>query len=969
MFKQPRFQHTVGFSRPRLVLARLMAIVLLALTALAASGCSDDFVMVCMPGLYRCGGEEGHLLQRCDSTAARWETLLDCQDMGERYTCDQGSCVNPDADGDQDSEQSEEELGACMDDLDCQETAACIDDLCVENAEVRYDLDVRGATLVYRNDSGRIDLYDTDGAWLLKGGYAETLLDELDEGHSLATSTVSAARRSVSTGTGQDQLGRYEELEITLAAEANEPEMRWVIRGYNELGFYTFRIRLINDSTETIQIAKLAVLKTEGSENGGLWLGNSPATHRIWENGSHTLADHVVEIRPGDTQPDVFLSSAAPGDYQGYSASNWNHLLYDLDSQKSWVAGALTTETSSPIINLSYEAGDSLTSPDGRSSFSYFSMEAAMLPHPKPVTAGERFSSERYYVHPSKSNPLSALENYALTTKQQMGIVLWTERKKGNRVPNGWNSWSGSSLTGGYGTDITEEIILANLDVMASEFKDWGIDWFQVDDGYQSAYGDWWWREDRFPHGPKWLSDQIRARGFKPGLWMAPFTFKENSETAEAHPNWIADKSPAGALLATQYDLMDLTNPEARDHIRELFRTFTEDWGFDWLKMDFSYWALLGDNFYDPSQTREEAYRSAAGIIREQLGDDRFFLAVSAMGAHYGIADADRITMDNAPVWDFEPGMDAEDRFNQQGMKPTMRTVARRYYLHNRLWINHPDLIIFRSNTKDDTWPRISFQETQAFCSFVGLSGGIVKMGDKLVDMGVQEINAVRKLLPIYGKGARPLDILEREYPQVWHLPISSTLDGYGETYDVIGLFNWGMNWDMTQNPYVYQPDELQPVTYNEDLRRFNLDASSSYLAYEFWTETFLGELTEGTLQLEVPSHAARVVALRKKTGVPQFLGWNRQITMGATDLKSVSFDTFENSLTVSTKVAKDTPRAPFTYRMSFYVPEGYAFDSASYSGDAVSYHEEKTERGGRLLKIAFIPTKTGNVTVTLAFK
>ncbi len=47
---------------------------------------------------------------------------------------------------------------------------------------------------------------------------------------------------------------------------------------------------------------------------------------------------------------------------------------------------------------------------------------------------------------------------------------------------------------------------------MADEFRDFGGERFQLDDGYEYFYGDWDWRPDRFPHGSAWLATPT-ARG------------------------------------------------------------------------------------------------------------------------------------------------------------------------------------------------------------------------------------------------------------------------------------------------------------------------------------------------------------------------------------------------------------------------------------------------------------------------
>ncbi len=943
-------------------------------------GCGDDDVrMECYPETYMCGGEGGNLLMYCDSGSERWELLRDCEERDQ--ICVNGKCVTPEADGDgetdgddtadgdgDDEPDGDETPTACDSDADCGEEFICAAGFCEDGRGVRYDIAVDGSRLIYRNDTGRLDIFDEGGAWLLRNGVTAAWLDGTGE-DGVRLASDKNRTRTVQTLQEGDNLGTADRIRVTVEGGEGEPDLIWQISGYPDEGFYTFRVTVSNLLETDLRLAKTAPIVADGESGGGVYIGADPARHRILENGSFTLFDHYVEVRPGDVEPSggmLALLAVAGGDHKGHSVSNWNHAVTDLDGGGSWIAGGLTFETSTPVCNLSYDPAYAVDAPDGRAGFSYFAAESAYRPAPKLVPAGTPFSSELFYVHPKQANPFDGLEEYALAVKRHLDITLWQDKAEGNRVPNGWNSWSGSGSTGGYGTNIDEDLMLANLDVMADEFRDWGIDWFQIDDGYEPAYGDWWWNEERFPHGPRWLSDKIREKGLRPGLWMAVFGIDADSQTATEHPDWVADKSTIGSVVAGDDDFLDLTNPEVQAHIRELFRTFREDWNFDWLKMDFAYHALFGDNLYDPTLTREEAYRNVAKMIREEIGEETFFLTVSVMGIHYGLVDSDRVTLDNMPVWDREPDQGEEARLEQQGFKPTIRTVARRYYLHNRIWVNHPDLILFRSNTLDDTWPRVTFNESLAFCSYVGLSGGLVKMGDRLLDMQADEINAVRKLVPVYGKGARPLDLFTREFPERWHLRVDGGTDGYDEVYDLVGLFNWGLNFDMTVSPYARVADDGEDLSFDLDLRTIGLAYDKTYLAYEFWTGAFLGEV-EQRLVHDVPAHSGRVIALRLKTGVPQFLGWNRHLTMGAVVLKEASWDDGTKTLTVRTDVAKPTEKAPFTFRMAFYVPEGYTFTEAAYSGAALAEHSEGQDE--RLLSVSFVPGETGELEFTLTFE
>ncbi len=880
--------------------------------------------------------------------------------------CGDGNDAESDGDfsGDGDQEvdgDTEGETTACTQDFDCKDGELCEEGYCIQAADLRYNLDAGTSLLVYRNDTGRVNLYTTDGSWIVQAADARMLLDATDETATVLTVASSSQRTVERVEAEQDSLGLADRLIIRASGQQEGVTLIWTLSAYAEQGFYTAQLELQNDSSQTVQLAKGSAFEVRAEKQGGVFLGEHPTTHRILENGSYTYLDFYVAIEPGDVQANPLTSVGIPGNFEGYSVSNLDHGVMDLQSDAIWVAGALSFEHSLPVINLSYDAGAALVSPDGRTGFSYFSAEAAYEPLNKPIESGASFATETFYLHPSESNFFQGMENWASAVKHFNDIVLWTEKDENNRVPNGWNSWSTSGSTGGYGTDINETVILENLQIMADEFRDWGMDWFQIDDGYEPAYGDWWWREDRFPHGAAWMAQQIRDKGFRPGLWMAPMTHDDRSQTLAEHPDWFAGPD----FFPPAYNVLDLTNPEVKDYLADLFNTFRNEWGFEWFKMDFSYHALFGGEFHDPSQTREEAYRGACRIIREAIGDDTFFLAVSALGPHMGLIDANRLTLDNMPVWDMEPDQTDSGKGGQQGFKPTVRSAARRYYLHERVWINHSDLIVFRSNTRDETWPRVTLDESQAFCSYVGMTGGIVKLGDRLVDLQGDHINSVRKLLPIYSKGGRPLDMIQLEVPEFWHLRVDQTDGGFEQGYDLVALFHWGKNWDQTVSPYALIPDTDTPRHHAFKLSDIGMDASKTYLAYEFWTGEFLGEVDD-EFELDVPSHTGRVVALREKLDRPQFLGWNRHLTMGAVLLGAVDWDENAQTLTLHAPIVPGTEKAPFTYELAFYLPEGTSYADYTASGDSDA--SVQAEQQGRVLRVQYEPSKIHDLELELSF-
>ncbi len=822
-------------------------------------------------------------------------------------------------------------------------------------------LTIDGSSLTWDDTSALLSM-DAGGLPLLRGATASVMLDATDDtGRRL--SFEDDRERAFATDAVSGPLGDGDRLRVTRFGASGEPDLEWTIVGYPGSGAWTFALRIDNPTDAPIALAKATALEVPRDVGRGLYLGFDPAEHRIVENGSYTVLDFVAEIRTGDVAADPGWSELVPGDFAGHSVSNWSHAVGDLGGGPAWVAGALTMEASSPVLNLSYEPSWAAADDDGRAPFTYFAAEAAYVPHPRPIEPGASFASELYRVAPAEPDVQAGLERLADAIAAHNGLVPWHRREPGRRVPNGWNSWSGSSSTGGYGTGIDEALMLANLDFMATELRDWGMDWFQIDDGYEPFYGDWWWREDRFPNGPAWMAQQIRDRGLIPGLWMAPFTLDEDSETAQAHPDWLADTTAIGQVVAGGYEILDLTNPEVQEYLTELFTTFTEEWGFEWLKMDFAYYALFGDGFHQAEATREEAWRQGMAAVREGIGEDTFFLGVGAVGLNYDLLDSSRLTLDSFPVWDHDPEYGPDDHLNQQGLKPTVRSAGRRWFLQDRVWVNHPDLMFFRSNPNDPEWPEVTHEEARAFASFIGLSGGIVKLGDRLVDLEPESVNVIRALLPVYPEAARPIDLLRREYPEVWHLRVTAPEDGLDEQWHVVGLFDWGSNADMTTNPFTELADDDAPTAFAVDLSELGLDGE--WLAYEFWTGEVLGDVS-GTLQVEVPSHDCRVVALRRPAAHPQFLGWNRQLSMGGTLVREATWDEDASTLTFAAEVAAPTDFAPFTYELAFAVPDGFALADATSDGVAVTGWQVEEQDGAVVVR--FVPEATGDLVVELAF-
>ncbi len=344
--------------------------------------------------------------------------------------------------------------------------------------------------------------------------------------------------------------------------------------------------------------------------------------------------------------------------------------------------------------------------------------------------------------------PHDALVEYGRTVAKTYGKKVWPS------PPASWNSWGGGSGSHGYGTDIDEDLILQNLELAASDYLPWGMDYFLIDDGWQMD-GEWHSRKDRFPdhdgqEGMAWMADRIRNAGFIPGIWMSPFRVSVDSKVFREHPEWMLETDEIGTgMLGPEERVLDLSHPGARAWLREVLHRVFREWGDRWLKLDFGYYGLLGKKYHAAGKSAMEVYREGLRLVREAIGEETFFLTVAGVGASMGIADGVRITLDNEPWWNEAVGL------SEQGIKTTLLTAAHRYYLGNTLWVNHPDLLFFR----DDFG--LTEEGATAWTLFVAIYSGIFKLGESFVFMHEhpEALALTRRILPTVAAVPEPLDL------------------------------------------------------------------------------------------------------------------------------------------------------------------------------------------------------------------
>ncbi len=688
-----------------------------------------------------------------------------------------------------------------------------------------------------------------------------------------------------------DRLGEGKQVIIGSRRDGVPLSATTVFRFYNGAPFIIVIQRLHNMSAAPVGVSKANPLITESERGGGFYPGPDP--DRVWvlENGYKRMFDFFVRCVRGVERVD----------------SNWDAAYYDRRTRRTSIIGFITTNRSYVSVRSYYNADNSREIDNWR-PLSSLKAEAKYEPA-TTIESGGTIETERLYIGLStETMPHPTLERFADAVALQYNIKKW----RGD-MPNGWNIWATK-----YHHEFNEDVILENARRAAEKIKPFGMNTFQIDDGYQRASGDWFGNEN-FPHGMGWIAGKIKKLGFHPGIWIQPFCISASSKLAAEHPDWIAPKSKLGEeMIPKDWLILDPTHPDVQKWLDDTFRRYTREWGYQFIKIDFIYFVLLGKQYYDPDATAVDAYRAGVKIIRDAMPDDTFLIAVGVPTANSaGLVDGMRLGLDITPEWGDGEG------YAEQGVKPMVRNVARRYYLNHRVWVNHPDMFYLGSQEEDQRWGhRLTFEEARTYATLASIEGGIIKIGDSFVGLDKRRTDLLRRLLPAYPHAARPVDLFEKLYPEVWHLKINKS----GLNYDVLTLFNWGRNriWGKV----VEEADRDIMV----NMADIGLSPLRKYLATEFWSGEYLGEF-RGIVRLPVKARDVKVLALHEKLDRPQFIGTNRHVTQGATDIDWITWMPESNSLRGSQEIAPG-----FEYRLMFHVPDGYEPTAATLGGEPVEF-------------------------------
>ena len=333
----------------------------------------------------------------------------------------------------------------------------------------------------------------------------------------------------------------------------------------------------------------------------------------------------------------------------------------------------------------------------------------------------------------------------------------------------GWTSWYN------HFTNISEAILLENLEsfcrtnfssskhqpfaAIKNNFGDANAPrndepkfvppYFQIDDGWQIAVGDWLSVKPAFPTGMRHIALKIKEKGLQPGLWLAPFVASAKSELVRRHPDWLlkdAKKRPIkvgwNPMWGGWYYALDFYHDGVREYLTGVFHTVTEKWGFELLKLDFLFAVALAP---PPGKTRGGVMWEAMEFLRHLVGTRRILACGVPLGACFGLVDYCRIGGDVHLAWR-NPLLSFMRHRERVDTLASLRSTLGRWQLNGRAFQNDPDVFILRTENQ-----KLSPVQQHTLLTINALLGSLLFTSDPVGQYSEEQKAELEEAISLHG--------------------------------------------------------------------------------------------------------------------------------------------------------------------------------------------------------------------------
>ena len=510
------------------------------------------------------------------------------------------------------------------------------------------------------------------------------------------------------------------------------------------------------------------------------------------------------------------------------------------------------------------------------------------------------------------------------------------KNKINKKAVAGWCSWEA------FRRDIDEEKINGIAKFMEENLKDYGLEYIQVDDGYQKmplpyrAEGtmkEGWMtcEEAKFPRGHEGIVEDIKKYGFVPAIWTnANIT---NPNFPEEHPEDVIFFD-GKAIKGEWIDYLYTCTPENLEkQVTPVFEGY-RDAGYKYVKID-AIRHLLFDGLHEAVRlgimTNEEAeqkFRAYMEASKKGMSDDMYYLASwGEMHEVVGVADACRISMDANPTW--------------AGIRMQLFEMARWFHTQRILFLNDPDHVCVRTKPE---WAK-------SVLSLISLAGGLCMLSDTTDAYTDEKLGIIKKTLPPLTTCTAETGPLNLDFPaytwtklhgfavQSHETPVEMEDVNLKDAYDMAGIYPtmdddhpfstlWSFHLNHAGETWCvagrFATIPLKACKIG--LEQINLDPTVSYHVFDFWKEEYLGVVTGEVDVRELGLGECQILAFRKVKDVPQIIASTRHVSMDAVSVQNIVWA--ENKLQVTLKGVPET-----TEKYYFAVPEGYDLKNVEIQG------------------------------------
>ncbi|MBQ7064675.1 MAG: alpha-galactosidase [Firmicutes bacterium] len=532
----------------------------------------------------------------------------------------------------------------------------------------------------------------------------------------------------------------------------------------------------------------------------------------------------------------------------------------DSDSRPLLISDSMTLVTGGPQstdqLLITFETGARHlveTRLELSKDHSFVSFEAADLPD-RLLAPGETCCSEVLRIA-APADELAAIDAFAARK-----AALYHARKAAH-IPSVYCTWYY------YGLTVDEKDVYENLQAIKDRHLPFEV--YQIDEGWETVLGDWR-PNPGFPSGMKKIADDIRAAGMIPGIWTSPFIAGEDTPVAAEHPDWFL-KFPDGLpclfnMNSRVYWVLDITHPDAVAWAADLYRELRE-MGYMYHKLDFTRAAVIypGAVRHNPYISPAQAYREAVAALREQMGEDAYFLMCGGLyDPILGLVDAQRTGSDVKSMWSVNIGK------NGKTVPFTVKQNLLRYYFRD-FWDADPDALMLRRRTEPDKGGVLSLglltdREARTSTLNMFLGCGLCCDTEKLIEIEDDRLSLLRHVMPVVPGICHPRDLFTgSRYPGLIDLD-------YG-TYHLVAIINWSDTEDISGD---IVPDAALLGNY--------CTSGESYTVASFFDGVIREHVPAGS-RCEMPSippHGAALYKVCRDTDAPVVLTSTGHFAFGA---------------------------------------------------------------------------------------